>query len=152
MWYAVLSLLQPFARHVDGLQRELLSELSKDFDCKEVPESLAPVEDTDETDEEPLAWLSGKTVGLYSLTEAGAKRAAALIHSSVPNCDIRLRHDHVASEQFRILARSVDVMFIVTRSAKHAATECIEQHLSTEAIRVFPFGKGASSIITALST
>ena len=99
---------------------------------------------------ETLEWLSGLRVGIYSLMERAARQAADVIVDEVEDCEVLLNHDHVGTDRLRALARSVDVMVIGVRSAKHAATEYIEQQLGRDVRRVYPPGKGASSILAAL--
>jgi hypothetical protein len=121
--------------------------------CEEYPLTFPPVladllkDDADESRQ--YAYLAGKKVGLYSLMESAAGRAAQLLRSLVPNIDVRLYADKDGSPALEQASANMDVFVIVTAAAKHAATECIESHRGPgELVRVN--AKGTSAIMNAL--
>jgi hypothetical protein len=121
--------------------------------CDEYPLEFPPIladllrDDADEAHQ--YAYLAGKKVGLYSLMEGSASRAAQLLRSLVPTVEVRLFSDKVGSTTLGQASASMDIFVIVTAAAKHAATQFIEsQRGSGELVRVN--AKGTSAIMNAL--
>jgi hypothetical protein len=121
--------------------------------CDEYPLDFPPIladllkDDADESRQ--YAYLAGKTVGLYSLMESAAGRAAQLLRSLVPSIEVRLFSNKVGSTALAQASASMDIFVIVTAAAKHAATEFIESQRGTaELVRVN--AKGTSAIMNAL--
>jgi hypothetical protein len=147
-----------YARRMDPGQRRYFGLLCDDLQRSEefagIPwrvgdEKGASVGETEE--ERVSAMLENRSVGIYSLTESAAKRAGKLIQAMNASVKIRLSHDHVGTEQLRVVARDSDFLVVVTQSAKHAATDFIKQERA-EGGRdlIYPEGRGAASIVNAL--
>lgn len=95
--------------------------------------------------------LKGKMVAIYTLDESSGKRARDLINMAYEGVDVRLNHDHVGSDPLKNLARNADYFLMVTRSAKHSATNFIKDERPEEKRPLdYPTGKGSSSILSAL--
>jgi hypothetical protein len=95
--------------------------------------------------------LNDRTVGIYSLNESASIRAGKLIEGLATNVNVRLSHDHGGSEKLKGIARDSDYMIVVTQSAKHAATDFIKaQRPKSSGELIYPAGRGAASIVTAL--
>ena len=121
--------------------------------CDEYPLDFPPIladllkDDADESRQ--YSYLAGKKVGLYSLMESAAGRAAQLLRSLVPSIEVRSSLDKVGSTALAQASASMDIFVIVTAAAKHAATEFIESQRGTgELVRVN--AKGTSAIMNAL--
>jgi hypothetical protein len=94
--------------------------------------------------------LAGLRIGIYSLEERAANSAKAYIDRVAPGIDVRLNHDHNATQALKDLAKHCDIMLVVTAAAKHAATDAIKatrKQGRTEYVN----SSGASSIIDALA-
>ena len=63
---------------------------------------------------------------------------------------VEINSEKVGSVKLRDLARNADIFVIVTRSAKHAATNFIEMHRKDKPT-LRPTGKGTSSILYELA-
>ena len=121
--------------------------------CNEYPLDFPPVLaellKQDEDESQPYAYLTGKSVGIYSLMESSAIRAAQVLRSLVPGIEVRLFSDKVGSTSLSQASSAVDIFVIVTAAAKHAASEFIESRRGNgELVRVN--AKGTSAILTAL--
>ena len=85
-------------------------------------------------------------VAIYTLTESVGKRAAELLKSLYPGIRVELVHDHVSTPRLEELARNANVFVVVWRSAKHAATQAIEQ-LRPALPTLYPPGSGCASLL-----
>ena len=145
---AVFATIQKHTRRLDPAQRSLLKLLCSDLE-RAIPSFLPEFEGP--ADEIATNALAGKMVAIYTLGESSGKRASDLIGMIYQDADIRVNHDHVGTEQLRYLARHADYFLMVTRSAKHAATNFIKDERPKDKRPVdYPSGKGSSSIISAL--
>ena len=79
---------------------------------------------------------------LYSLDEAVLKQARDELRKNVPQVDVRLNHEKDGSPSLKKQARNVDIIVLVTRCAKHAATGFIRQHASDGCLIVEADGSG----------
>lgn len=96
-------------------------------------------------------WPNNTKIGIYTLTPGVGERVVGYVQSIHPNVSIQVNSDHVSTEGLRNLAQEADVFVIVSRSAKHAATDAIKDSRSKESPILYPSGKGSSSIIKALN-
>lgn len=94
--------------------------------------------------------LDGQVIGIYTLTERAGRQAAALIEEEFPGTRVEVRSDLVATPALEQLARGADVFVFAWRSAKHAATEAIEQARPAGMPLLRAAGKGASSLVRAV--
>lgn len=95
--------------------------------------------------------LAGKLVAIYTLTESAGIRAKDVIEHLFKNVTVRLNHDCVGSDRLKALAREADYFLVVTRSAKHAATEFLKtERTAGKRHLIYPSGKGTSSIVSSL--
>lgn len=86
---------------------------------------------------------------LYSLDEAVLKQARDKLKKNAPHVDVRLNHEKDGSPSLRKQARNVDIVVLVTRCAKHAATGFIRQHASDGCLIVEADGSRAPSVVRA---
>ncbi|GAB3333789.1 protein DpdD [Micromonospora halotolerans] len=93
--------------------------------------------------------LAGRRVVLYSLMESAARRAAETLRRIVPSIDVVTTADHVGSERLADMSTNADVVVIATASAKHAATEFIEQKRNGRPI-IYVHSKGSSAMLREL--
>jgi hypothetical protein len=145
---AVSASIRKHLRRLEPGQSSLFRLLCCDLE-REIPTFLPPLEGS--ADEITTDALAGKMVAIYTLDESSGKRASDLIGMIYQNSDIRVNHDHVGTDQLRHLARNADYFLMVTRSAKHAATNFIKDERPKDKRPIdYPSGKGSSSIISAL--
>ncbi len=97
-----------------------------------------------------FAHLNGKRILIYSLHEHPARMAQERLEERCVGTSIEVRSDHDCSEQLVSASRGADLIIVVTRAAKHAATECIQRHGAKISTR-FAAGTGWSSILTQAS-
>lgn len=88
--------------------------------------------------------LQGKVLGIYSLVEGSARRAAELLKIIFPGLTVQVNSDHTATSSLCHLAKSADYFIFSSRSAKHQAFYAVTN--SRKDI-IYPHGKGASSIV-----
>lgn len=99
---------------------------------------------------DPLESLHGRVIAVYTLDEGQGRRIADGLIERIPNVQVRLNHDVVATNQLTHLSRNADVFVMVTRCATHAATTYIEATRPKDKLTVLPEGRGASSVLAAL--
>lgn len=155
---ALLSLavnnLPSFARRVEANQWLFFKFLVSDLNMEEELQALldkyaAQAESPEDSRADPLEQLSGRTVAIYTLTEAAARRVKQILEACSTGVRVQLNHDKVGSSRLRQLARDADIFVIATASATHAATDFIESQRKTLPI-LRPAGKGSASILRAL--
>jgi hypothetical protein len=95
----------------------------------------------------PMRGQSIQVVGIYSLEEAAARRAASWITDLVEGVDVRLSHDHVNSDRLVSTVRSAQVMLVQTSKATHAATNAIAVAAAGHTPIVHVNGRGASALL-----
>jgi hypothetical protein len=148
----VAQALQEYRSHVEQVQVRLFRSLCKEIGHPEVGSQIRFEEaEEDEEDRDPLrGLLDGQTLGIYTLTESAGRRAASFLEEHCADLTIHLRHDKAGSAQLKRVAQAADYFLIVTRSAKHAATDAIERHVPTERL-IRPRGRGESSMLRDLA-
>jgi hypothetical protein len=150
----VVNKLPLFARRIEANQWLFFDFLVKDFHKEEdlkalLDEYAAQSESLEGGRGDLLERLNGKTVAIYTLTEAVARRVKQILEASCADVRVQLSHDKVGSSRLRQLARESDLFVIATASATHAATDFIEaQRKNLPILR--PVGKGSASMIRAL--
>ena len=143
-----------FARRIEPAQWNFLALLVRDLH----QESLLPLieeyrvaaEETESVAVDVLTLLAGKSITIYTLTEAVAQRVKSIIQSICSNTVVHLCHDKVGSERLRQLARNSDYFIMATASAKHAATGFIEANRPENLPLLRPSGKGSASMLRTL--
>ncbi|AOS46094.1 hypothetical protein Verru16b_03190 [Lacunisphaera limnophila] len=141
------------ARRVSPAQRELFRLLCADLghldDFAALP--APPSSAGDPVSGGALPSMRDKIVGIYTLTVSAAARAKLIIEQQFPGVDVRLNHEHVGGPRLAALAREADYFLVVAKSAKHAATDYIKlRRPETKPDLIYPSGRGASSIVSAL--
>lgn len=140
--------INKFSRRLQPGQISLFKLLCGDLE-RAIPHFLPDPEETFTATATVI--LAGKMVAIYTLDESSGKRARELINMAYQGVDVRLNHDHVGSDSLKNLARNADYFLMVTRSAKHAATNFIKDERPEEKRPLdYPKGKGSSSILSAL--
>jgi hypothetical protein len=135
-------------RRLEPGQTVLFKLLSEDLE-RGIPSFLSPLEGPAE--EISTDTLTGKIVAIYTLDESSGRRAKLLMETIYEGVDVRISNDHVGTETLRSLAREADYFVVVTRSAKHAATEFIKaQRPDGKRELIYPLGKGSTSILSAI--
>ncbi|WP_414939667.1 protein DpdD [Amycolatopsis sp. cmx-11-51] len=138
-------LLTPLSRHAERLDsadlafaRVLDGELGLGLPWK-----------TEQGDElaESEAWQS-ENVGvlLYSLDEKVLRRVTEQLRSIAPNVRVTISSDHAGNPRLRQWVQSADLVVLITRCAKHAATGFIAAHISGEKI-AYVDGSGSASLL-----
>ena len=146
--WTVFETIRRISQPLSSRQLEVLNRLSRVLGIeKNLPFADLSV---DEIETSPLAFLSGKHVAIYTLTEDAGRRVADILSKLVPDVKVSLNHDVVGTDALKHLTKRADLFVIVTRSAKHAVTDFIGQHRPKNKPILHPKGKGSSSIFRVL--
>jgi hypothetical protein len=141
---AVLELVRENSHRISLAQRRVLELLALDFGCEGMliglPEPVVAAADQ-------VGAFSG-LIAIYTLTEPAAHRAREVLRDIVPNAQIELTADTVATDRLRHLAAKADVFVFAWRSSKHQAYFCIKEYRGKLPLSMPP-GKGAASIVQA---
>jgi hypothetical protein len=130
-----------------ALFRNLCDELGHNLAIAEIPTT----EESDSGEGFTIA-LANRKLGIYSLQEGSAKRAALLLRELVPSIRVEVFSDHVGgSSALRNAAQQFDFFVIVTAAAKHAATIFIESKRPKDKPTLYANGQGSSSIFQTLN-
>lgn len=93
--------------------------------------------------------LSGKIIGIYTLTETAGRQAEAMLRAAIPGVVVDLNHDHGGSTALAAMVARSDLIVVAWASAKHAATEFIRARRGDRPL-TYAAGKGATSIFRAV--
>lgn len=117
-------------RQLDGLFRQVGAGL---------PADIVVRLEADPTPD-PLSWVAGKTVFLYSLRERPARQAAARLREAGAS-EVTLSAETHGSTRLESQVAGKDIVVIVTSEATHAATGVIEDAATTpDLIRIHAAG------------
>ena len=109
---------------------------------------LRPVVKTAD-DSDASAVLTGKTIGIYTLTEAAGARAKAALKELFPTCTVEVNSDTVCTSSLTNLARTADIFVFAWRSSSHQAFFCVKEALGGRD-PVYAAGKGTASLVNAV--
>lgn len=109
---------------------------------------LRPVVKTAD-DSDASAVLTGKTIGIYTLTEAAGARAKAALKELFPSCTVEVNSDTVCTSSLTNLARTADIFVFAWRSSSHQAFFCVKEALGGRD-PVYAAGKGTASLVNAV--
>jgi hypothetical protein len=98
--------------------------------------------------QDPFAALATKSVGIYCLEQARAMRMSAAL-GALSSCSITLNHHYAGTEALENLAKSSDLMIVITSAAKHAATECIRVNRGDKPI-IYIHSTGVSTFLRSV--
>jgi hypothetical protein len=152
----VANKITEFARRVEPAQWDFLALLASDLREGSLVALVNEYRKADEIQAsvpaaaDPYIRLAGKSIAIYTLTEAVAQRVKSIIQTRCGSAVVHLCHDKVGSERLRQLARSADILIMATASAKHAATGFIEAHRAGGEPLLRPSGKGSASMLKVL--
>lgn len=95
--------------------------------------------------------LTDKKIGIYTLEEGVAKRASEILKELYPEVSVELNHDHECTKALTNLAKTADYFIFAWKCSKHQAFYCAKKHRGNASPLIQPLGKGASSILRALT-
>jgi transcription antitermination factor NusG len=150
---SVAQAIQKYRGRIEPIQIDLFCSLCDEVKQSEIAGQVGgSVEQNkeDESGDELCRILSGRTLGIYTLTESAGRRVKAFLESRCGGVTVKLRHDKKGSAELHRVAENADYFLVVTRSATHAATDVIEQHVPTSRL-IYPRGKGESSMLRDLA-
>jgi hypothetical protein len=134
------------ARRLPQAALEVAAHLAAEFGLGlEVPRPERPA-----GEDHPASWrvTEGTVVALYSLMETAAERAAVILRRRHPGLVVVTLAEHVASDRLRGAARTADLVVVMDRAAKHAATDALRMARGHRPLR-YAAGQGSTSLITA---
>lgn len=88
--------------------------------------------------------LEGKLLAIYTLTEGAARRARDVLEMIFTGLKVEVNSDHTATPALCHLAKTADYFVFSALSSKHQAFYPV---ISIRRDIIYPYGKGASSII-----
>ncbi|MGJ9418667.1 protein DpdD [Massilia sp. CMS3.1] len=141
---AVQGLMRESSHRVSSAQRSIIRLLSLDFGCQELlsdwPDPIAAIGAN-------VGTFAG-LIAIYTLTEQAGLRARDVLRTMLPNAQIEVNGDSVATDRLRHLAAKADIFVFAWRSSKHQAFFCIKEYRKGRPIHM-PVGKGSASILQA---
>ncbi|ESY79305.1 hypothetical protein X740_16005 [Mesorhizobium sp. LNHC221B00] len=100
-------------------------------------------------DAETGEMLAGKTIGIYTLTEAAGARAKSALRELFPSCAVEVNSDTVCTSSLKNLARTADIFVFAWRSSSHQAFFCVKDALGGRD-PIYAAGKGTASLVNAV--
>ena len=141
----ILSSLEPIGQLLTRPQRSAYARVAAVANWPPLAESVE-----DETATTKIHILKDKVVAIYTLTERAGIQASSIIEEAFPGAKVEINSDHVCTPKLKSLAKGADLFVVVTGSAKHAATNCIQQNRPSAAPLSYAAGRGATSIVRAV--
>ena len=115
---------------------EVINALNKKIEPTEAPKSLLPD-------------LGGKTIGIYTLSDAAGSRAKISLEKLFPGCKVIVNSDLVCTAQLSSLAKGAELFVFAWKSSSHQAFYCVKDALANKDPIWVP-GKGTASILRAV--
>jgi hypothetical protein len=140
----LLQILRDHDTRMEPDQAQFARELSAELDV-----TLDWPDRGDRDAGESLVDIPPTRMLLYSLDEAVLKQAKEVLRKNAPQVDVRLNHEKDGSPSLKKQARNVDIIVLVTRCAKHAATGFIRQQAADDCLIVEADGSRAPSVVRA---
>lgn len=122
----------------------LLPDLGLGADALDGLRPQTPVEEAEARPD-----LTGKTIGIYTLSQAAGARAKATLETMFPGASVVVNSDLVCTDQLTALAEGADIFVFAWRSASHQALYCIK-NATMKVEPAYPQGKGTASIVRAV--
>lgn len=139
---------QVFAHRLRSEERHAFAVLAQDYAVSS--DLLGPITAVEAADNSiALPDLAGKTIGIYTLTEAAGARAKTSLEAMFTGVTVTLNADQVATARLTNLAKNADYFVFAWRSSSHQAYFCIKDAMGNRD-PIMPGGKGTASIIRAL--
>ena len=98
-------------------------------------------------DDETRLRLHDKVVGCYTLTPGVGDRVKRALESLIPGLTVVVNSDHVRTDALDHIARTADVMVVMLRSAKHAATDAIDRARPKDAVTLRLGCRGSTRVV-----
>ena len=135
---------------LDAAQADAIRSIARELDEPELAALLPPPPAAGSAEDDPLARLSARTIGFYTLMPGAGTRARDSVRSRCPGvADVETNGDTVSTPALRSLANRADAMVVAHRAAQHAATDAIVAIRGRD--RIIPAqGKGSVGLIRAL--
>jgi hypothetical protein len=149
-WLACHQRLNQIQAHLSPGQRVVLANLATSLGWPTLSAPDADSEAQDDLSELMFKALEGKTVAIYTLTEAAGRQAGQALRDIVPSLRVSISNDLVGTQGLKNMAQGADLFVLVTASAKHAATGFIQQHRPKDKALLFASGRGFTSIVRAV--
>ena len=155
----LLQTFRPMVHRVDRIQRTMLEQLCKEVEKHEdylhaIASAPPGLDDSSVVTVDQInydAALNGKKLVCYTLTPGVAERVKSLVEKTFQGASVFCSHAKAGSTQLGERVRSADVILMSTRSAKHAATIFIQQHVKQKSALIKIHAKGSSSMLAALN-
>jgi hypothetical protein len=147
---AVFAGLAAFPQRLTELQLKLFKQLCKECGQPTLCDSLER-ESVDSP--EPLdlySKLKKKSLAIYTLTQQAGERLKSLLETWFEGVTVVVSNDKVGSTSLRKMAENVDIFLVCTGSAKHAATNFIQEHRPKDRTTILVTAKGTTGMLNAL--
>jgi hypothetical protein len=144
LFISVLELIRANSHRISVAQNHVLQMLAKDYGCEGLLTGFPASANEAAAQVRAFSGL----IAIYSLTEPAAHRAREVLRDIVPDAQIELTADTVATDRLRHLSAKADVFVFAWRSSKHQAYFCIKEYRGNRPLSMPP-GKGAASIVQA---
>lgn len=141
---AMFDLIRANSHRISYGQRQVVQLLSQDYGCEGL---LTGLPETGGGAAAQVNAFAGM-IAIYTLTEPAAQRARDVLRVMLPNAQIELTADAVATDRLRHLSAKADVFVFAWRSSKHQAYFCIKEARGSRSLSM-PAGKGSASIVQA---
>ena len=153
--FKIAKILQTFGSRVDDAQWSIFHSLTRELkletsflDLRTEAESTS--EEVIQREEDIFNNLKYKTILLYTLTIPAAQRVKSFLESVCEGITVHLSHDKGGSDRLRQWVNNDDLVIIVTTSAKHAATEFIENHRPHQSPLLLLNSRGSAGILRGI--
>jgi hypothetical protein len=149
--FKIAESIRNFTNRVDEIQLSVFHSLVKDLNLEaSFPDSQNESENDNNDSQDVFQKLKNKAILIYTLTEPVAQRAKSFLENACEGITVHLSHDKGGSDRLRQWVRNDDLVVVVTASAKHAATNFIEEHRPSSKPLLPVNSKGSASLLRLL--
>ncbi len=128
---------------------DLFGDIGRENEIVALRPGIETASEQESLEEQRARILSGKRVGIYTLTPGVAQRFEKVLSNKYPGINVQSNQDKVCTEALTALSKGADYLVVVTRSATHSATGCIDDNRPGDRI-LRATGKGSASALARL--
>jgi hypothetical protein len=153
--FKIAETFRTFFSRIDDAQWSVFNALARDLKLETsfsdlMTEAESTREESTPRAEDIFSNLQHQSILLYTLTEPAAQRVKSFLEGVCEGVTVHLSHDKGGNDRLRQWVKNDDLVIIVTTSAKHAATEFIENHRPHQRPLLLLNSKGSAGILRGI--
>ena len=149
-WHQTYMRLYPLFAYLTPGQRVVVARLCVSLGWKVSDQLLSSHGDALPENSQFKDRLNGLSIAIYTLTESASRQAEQALLTIQPSIKVAISTDYGGTPSLKSMVQNSDIVVVATASAKHAATEFIQQMRPRNMPILYAAGRGFSSIVRAV--